>query len=126
MGPSDTSYCRNSGYLVGAKWRGLQSFLERHKRGGSVRFQYVLTHRMLVFFHQKGTKSESRWSCDVLPDGMAAYFTGPRLEHFEEVDGIEPEEAYRASLALYRARLEWAGKVKGEVRRRAARGGGYK
>lgn len=39
---------------------------------------------------------------------MEAYFAGPKPEHFDRVDDVEPKAAYEASLALYRRRLEWA------------------
>lgn len=108
--------------LIGDKTKDLQTFLESHKRGSGVRFVFSLTDKKLVFYHDKGLKTESKFECAVVEGGFQKYFAGPKPEHFTQVDDVTPEEAYASSMENFKARIEWARKIREYVAKKYGTG----
>ncbi len=98
--------------LLGDAWKEAKKFMEQHKYGGSIRFEYVVTDKKFVLFHDKGKPREKKLALDVVPGGLENFFTEPKRENFTNVDGMKPDAAHKIAVERYQARLAWADGVR--------------
>lgn len=98
--------------LVGEKWKDVKKFMEAHKYGVACHFIYVVTDKKFTIFANKGKPKEEKFDADVVEGGLVKFFCEPKLENFSNVDGQTKEDAHKIALELYKARMEWAEKVR--------------